>query len=104
MAIPSRSTGNSPSSALQQTGERENSRRIRILYLLPVLVFTALALLFLLRLYSGDPSQVPSALIGRPVPAFSLEPVPGLTHEGQPLPGLSDADLKGRVTVVNVWA
>jgi cytochrome c biogenesis protein CcmG, thiol:disulfide interchange protein DsbE len=30
--------------------------------------------------------------------------VPGLTEGGNPVPGLSDADLKGRVTVVNVWA
>jgi cytochrome c biogenesis protein CcmG/thiol:disulfide interchange protein DsbE len=68
------------------------------------LVFTALALLFLVRLYAGDPSKVPSVLIGRPVPTFVLEPLPGLTQNGQPVPGLSDADLKGRVTVVNVWA
>jgi cytochrome c biogenesis protein CcmG/thiol:disulfide interchange protein DsbE len=78
--------------------------RIRLLYLLPVLVFGALALLFLLRLYSGDPSRVPSALIGRPVPSFALEPLPGLVQDGRPLPGLAEADLKGAVTVVNVWA
>ena len=79
-------------------------RRARVLYLLPLLVFAALALLFLVRLHSGDPSRVPSALIGRPVPTFALEPLPGLVAAGQPVPGLSDADLKGRVTVVNVWA
>ena len=78
--------------------------RIRILFLVPLFVFAALALLFLVRLYAGDPSRVPSALIGRPVPAFTLEPLPGLSHAGEPVPGLSDADLKGRVTVVNVWA
>ncbi|HEX2726850.1 MAG TPA: DsbE family thiol:disulfide interchange protein [Beijerinckiaceae bacterium] len=82
----------------------EPQPRVRLLYLLPVLVFTALALLFLVRLFSGDPSRVPSALIGRPVPAFALEPLPGLAQAGQPVPGLADADLKGRVTVVNVWA
>lgn len=83
----------------------ERSRRSRLLYLLPVLAFGALALLFLLRLSSGDPSQVPSALIGRPVPSFALDPLPGLVAQGQPVPGLSDADLKaGRVTIVNVWA
>lgn len=83
----------------------ERSRRSRLLYLLPVLAFGALALLFLLRLSSGDPSQVPSALIGRSVPSFALDPLPGLVAQGQPVPGLSDADLKeGRVTIVNVWA
>jgi cytochrome c biogenesis protein CcmG, thiol:disulfide interchange protein DsbE len=79
-------------------------RRLRFLYLLPLLVFAGLALLFLVRLFAGDPSRVPSALIGRAVPAFTLDPVPGLTEGGNPVPGLSDADLKGRVTVVNVWA
>jgi len=78
--------------------------RMRVLYLVPLFVFAALALLFVVRLYAGDPSRVPSALIGRPVPAFTLEPLPGLSHAGQQVPGLSDADFKGRVTVVNVWA
>src|SRR5829696_8229826 len=69
--------------------------RLRLLYLLPALIFGALSLLFLFRLYSGDPSRLPSALIGRPVPIFALEP----------LAGLAEADLKaGLVTVVNVWA
>ena len=79
-------------------------RRSRLIFLLPVVLFAALALLFLVRLYSGDPSQVPSALIGRPVPAFALEPLEGLQARGQPVPGLASDDLKGRVTVVNVWA
>jgi cytochrome c biogenesis protein CcmG, thiol:disulfide interchange protein DsbE len=77
----------------------------RLLYLLPVLAFAALAVLFLVRLFAGDPSRVPSALIGRPVPAFALAPLAGLTASGQPVPGLSDAALKGgKVTIVNVWA
>lgn len=77
----------------------------RLLHLAPVLVFSALAILFLVRLYSGDPAKVPSALIGRPVPPFTLAPLEGLSAAGQPVPGLSDAALKaGPVTVVNVWA
>ena len=79
-------------------------RRSRLLFLLPVLVFGALALLFLVRLSSGDPSKVPSALIGHPAPAFSLPALDGLHADGQPVPGLSREDLKGKVTVVNVWA
>jgi cytochrome c biogenesis protein CcmG/thiol:disulfide interchange protein DsbE len=88
------------------SGTLEGARsRIRPLHLLPALAFLALAVLFLFRLYSGDPSKVPSALIGRPVPSFALEPLPGVTRDGQPLPGLATGDLKaGRVTVVNVWA
>ncbi len=78
--------------------------RLRILHLLPVLIFLGLALLFLVRLFAGDPSKVPSALIGRPVPTFSLPALPGLQAAGAPIPGLSTEDLKGRVTIVNVWA
>jgi cytochrome c biogenesis protein CcmG/thiol:disulfide interchange protein DsbE len=81
------------------------TRRTRLLFLLPVLVFAGLAALFLLRLFSGDPSRVPSALIGRPAPAMTLPPLEGLrAADGAPVPGLSPEDLKGRVTIVNVWA
>jgi cytochrome c biogenesis protein CcmG/thiol:disulfide interchange protein DsbE len=77
---------------------------MRLLYFLPVAIFAALAILFLVRLFGGDPSRVPSALIGQPVPAFALPPLPGLVEEGRPVPGLSGADLKGKVTIINVWA
>lgn len=80
-------------------------RRSRALYLLPVIIFAALAGLFLVRLFSGDPSKVPSVLIGRPAPAFALAPLEALKDPaGQPVPGLTAADLKGRTTIVNVWA
>ncbi|HTJ03511.1 MAG TPA: DsbE family thiol:disulfide interchange protein [Methylovirgula sp.] len=71
------------------------------LVLLPLIVFGAIAALFLIRLFAGDPSHLPSALIGREVPHFDLPPVAGLKDR----PGLSDADLRqGHVTVVNVFA
>ena len=47
---------------------------------------------------SRDPREIPSALIGKPVPAFALPPVEGRTL------GLSSADLKGEVSLVNVFA
>jgi cytochrome c biogenesis protein CcmG, thiol:disulfide interchange protein DsbE len=75
------------------------ARRSRLLFL-PVLAFAALAGLFLVRLLSGaDPARVPSALIGRPAPTLALPPVAGLST-----PGLAPGDLRGGVTVVNVWA
>jgi cytochrome c biogenesis protein CcmG/thiol:disulfide interchange protein DsbE len=79
-------------------------RRPRLLFLLPALIFAGLALLFVVRLFSGDPSRIPSALIGRPAPAFALAPLAGLHAGGRPVPGLSQADLQGRTTIVNVWA
>jgi cytochrome c biogenesis protein CcmG, thiol:disulfide interchange protein DsbE len=79
--------------------------RSRLLFLLPALVFVGLAVLFGVQLISGrNPAEVPSALINKPVPAFSLAPLEGLLTEGKPVPGFSNEDLKGRVTVVNVWA
>jgi len=77
----------------------------RLLTLLPLFVFIALAALFLYRLGAGDPSRIPSALIGRPAPETNLPPVPGVNAaDGKPLPGLAAADFKGAVTLVNVWA
>jgi cytochrome c biogenesis protein CcmG/thiol:disulfide interchange protein DsbE len=67
----------------------------------PVAVFLALAVLFLFRLFAGDASRLPSALIGKDVPVFSLPPVEGLTDRA----GFSNTDLhQGHVTVVNVFA
>jgi cytochrome c biogenesis protein CcmG/thiol:disulfide interchange protein DsbE len=77
----------------------------RLLMLLPLFLFLALAALFLYRLGAGDPSRIPSALIGRPAPETNLPPVAGLNAaDGKPLPGLAAADFKGAVTLVNVWA
>jgi cytochrome c biogenesis protein CcmG/thiol:disulfide interchange protein DsbE len=79
----------------------EESKPARRLWfaVLPAAVFTALAVLFW-RGLSGDPSEIPSALVGQPVPEFDLPPVDGLG-----LTGLKAADLRqGNVTVVNIWA
>ena len=76
----------------------------RWLLALPLIGFGVLAALFLLRLYGGDPSRIPSALIGRPAPQTALPPLEGLRHDGAPVPGLDPAVFKGRVSLVNVWA
>jgi cytochrome c biogenesis protein CcmG/thiol:disulfide interchange protein DsbE len=72
--------------------------------LAPLVVFLALVALFLIRLYSGDPSRIPSALIGHPAPQTNLPPVAGLERNGAAVPGIDAASFKGAVTVVNVWA
>jgi cytochrome c biogenesis protein CcmG/thiol:disulfide interchange protein DsbE len=79
-------------------------RGLRVLVLLPVLVFLGLAGLFGIRLFAGDPARIPSALIGQAAPASELPPLPGLVQAGQPVPGWSSAELAGRVTLVNIWA
>ena len=72
--------------------------------LVPLIVFLGLVLLFLIRLFAGDPSRIPSALIGHPAPQTDLPPVAGLDRNGEPVPGLDPASFNGAVTVVNVWA
>jgi len=80
-------------------------RRARLALFLPLAVFLALAMVFLARLLEGgDPSVIPSALVGEPVPDFTLPPLDGLVRDGEPVPGLASADLEGGVSVVNVFA
>ena len=84
--------------------ENMNIGRRRVIVLAPLVVFLALVALFLIRLYSGDPSRIPSALIGHPAPQTNLPPVAGLERNGAAVPGIDAASFKGAVTVVNVWA
>jgi cytochrome c biogenesis protein CcmG, thiol:disulfide interchange protein DsbE len=76
----------------------------RLWVALPLVIFIALAALLFVRLGSGDPSRIPSALIGKPAPALALPPLEGLARDGAPVPGLEPAQFAGRVTIVNVWA
>jgi cytochrome c biogenesis protein CcmG/thiol:disulfide interchange protein DsbE len=78
--------------------------RLNPVVALPLIAFLGLAALFYFGLGAGDPSRLPSALIGRPVPDTVLPPLAGIGHEGKPVPGLDSATFKGQVTVVNVWA
>jgi cytochrome c biogenesis protein CcmG/thiol:disulfide interchange protein DsbE len=79
-------------------------RRRSFLMALPLLAFAALAALFWLRLGDGDPSRIPSALIGHPAPQVVLPALAGLNDAGKEVPGLDPAMFKGKVTLVNVWA
>ncbi len=85
------------------TGTRGNGRLGWLV--VPVAIFAAVAGLFALALRTGDPSKLPSALLGKPAPQFELAPLEGLTANGLPVPGIATADLaKGKVSVVNFWA
>ena len=85
------------------TSEAAPQRRSWLM-VLPLVVFLALAALFWFRLGDGDPSLIPSALIGHPVPQTPLPPLQGLMNNGAQVPGLDPAAFKGKVTLVNVWA
>lgn len=72
----------------------------RLLALLPLAIFLALAGIFLAQLLSGrETSTVPSALIGEPAPQTNLPAIEGLG-----IPGLQSADFADKVTLLNVWA
>lgn len=74
--------------------------RSRLLVLLPLAAFIALAALFMLQLMSGrDVAEIPSALIGARAPETKLAPL-----EGSGLPGIDSALFEGKVTVLNIWA
>jgi cytochrome c biogenesis protein CcmG, thiol:disulfide interchange protein DsbE len=77
----------------------------RWIFILPVVLFAGTAIIFLVNL-GKDPSFLPSTLIGKSVPRFSLPAVKGRTLDkvkGQAL-GLANTDLVGEVSLVNVFA
>jgi cytochrome c biogenesis protein CcmG, thiol:disulfide interchange protein DsbE len=88
----------------EQAATATAPRRRSFLMLLPLVVFAALAALFWLRLGDGDPSRIPSALIGHQAPQVALPALAGLNVDGREVPGLDPATFKGKVTLVNVWA
>lgn len=90
------STDASKASGASGPGE-SSAKRWPPAYTLILLAFLALVAILGIGL-TLDPRKVPSPLIGKPVPEFSLPPVKGRTL------GLSSADLKGEVSLVNVFA
>ena len=68
----------------------------RLILLLPLVIFLGVAV-FLYRGLFLDPSELPSALIDKPFPAFSLPAV-----EGDQL--ITQQNLLGKPSLVNVWA
>jgi cytochrome c biogenesis protein CcmG/thiol:disulfide interchange protein DsbE len=70
----------------------------RVAYLLPLAVF-ALVGGFLAYGLTRDSRTLPSALVGRPAPEFTLPPLPGRGETG-----LATADLQGGPLLVNVFA
>lgn len=96
------SSADHPSPTQQQSGPRRGYGWV----VAPVIVFGALAMVFAFALKTGDPSKLPSALIGKPVPPTELKPLEGLTaRSNAPVPSFKTGDLgHGRVSVVNFWA
>jgi cytochrome c biogenesis protein CcmG, thiol:disulfide interchange protein DsbE len=70
----------------------------RLLYLLPALLFAVIGIGLAVGL-TRDPGVLPSALIDRPVPVFTLPPI-----EGRGERGLSSDDLANGPALLNVFA
>ena len=72
----------------------------RLLFLLPFVVFVALAGVFMLQLRAGrDAAILPSVMIDQPAPEFALPAVAEVD-----MPGFTTADLRGQVSIVNIFA
>jgi cytochrome c biogenesis protein CcmG/thiol:disulfide interchange protein DsbE len=90
---------------MSETASQDSEMRPRrLIVLVPLILFAGLTALFLVRLNAGDPSLIPSALIGHAVPQTALPPIAGLKRDGAAVPGIDPASFQGAVTVVNVWA
>lgn len=75
-----------------------------LLALLPLIVFACIALavgkvMYDQEVHGTDISAIPSALIGTKAPKLALPPL-----EGSNLPALTDDAIKGKLTLVNVFA
>ncbi len=88
------------------TDERTPARQRGFGWVLaPLIAFGALVALFAFALQSGDPSRLPSALIGKPAPATQFPAVDGLVDAGRPVPGFSSSQLaSGKPIIVKFWA
>jgi len=80
---------------ISPAGAQAPASRLRNFW--PLAIFAAIAVLLGVGL-TLNPREIPSPLIGKPVPEFRLEPVKGRTL------GLASSDLRGEVSIVNVFA
>ncbi|MDH3376952.1 MAG: DsbE family thiol:disulfide interchange protein [Gammaproteobacteria bacterium] len=81
--------------SISVTGRIDGPRPVR--FLVPLAIFAVIAIFLGIGL-TLNPREVPSPLIGKPVPEFSLPPVQDRIE------GLSSKDLEGEVSLVNVFA
>jgi cytochrome c biogenesis protein CcmG/thiol:disulfide interchange protein DsbE len=87
-----------------QAGTKPRRGGRYLLALLPLVVFVGIAATAAKMLYDQDfhgknIAEIPSALIGTKAPALNLPPL-----EGASLPALTDDAIRGKLTLVNVFA
>lgn len=68
----------------------------RLGFYMPIALFAGIVVYLAIGL-TLDPNKLPSMLIDKPVPEFTLAAIEGFDQ------GLSSSDLKGKVSLVNIW-
>ncbi len=92
-------------SAPEQEPPKTSGNRLRIaIALVPLVLFAVIAagagkILYEQDVDGKDISEIPSALIGTKAPSLNLPPL-----QGSGVPALTDAAIKGKLTLVNVFA
>jgi len=84
---------NQPTSGTEAEKVRPPKPRIRFIHILPVVILLGVSGVFFVRLFGEDPSRVPSVMLNRPAPEFTLAPLENLRRAGEPVPGFSREDL-----------
>lgn len=74
-----------------------------VLFTMPLIVTVAVGYMFFFQL-NNKVDNLPSVLIGQPAPEFTLPAVEGLTRNGTQIEGFSTASLKGKVSIINIFA
>ncbi len=86
---------------MRETDEMDAaSGRNRLVFAIPLVILCGLAGFFAVGL-TKDPHVIPSALIDQPAPSFDLPPIEGYLAKQK---GFATSDLKGGVSVVNIFA
>ena len=74
-----------------------NTGKNYFVYLIPLLIFSGMVILFIVGL-GLNPNLIPSPLIDKPVPEFSLQRL------DDPQQKFDHTDLRGNISLFNIWA
>ena len=77
---------------------RQSAGNINKILLIPLAFIVSLFAILAIGFFLEDPHKLPSVLINRPFPAFRLNDL----HDAKRV--LTEQDLKGKVSMVNLWA
>lgn len=77
----------------------------KLFVILPLIIILALGAIFALRLTSDKDESLPSTLIGKAAPTMQLPMLEGLLDDnGNQIGAFDSADLKDKISIVNIFA